>query len=294
MGQLHDLQRNLQGDVVALYDENGTRKVEYAYDAWGNCTIAGDTTNDALAHANPIRYRGYYYDDDTGLYYLNARYYSPKWRRFISPDSTSYLATESVNGLNLYCYCGNNPVNYCDPSGQAFLAHLLKALVSGLVSAGADAFGQMIFGGKALWEIDFGKIAIAGASGFVAGLIPGSGFASVAGRAIVSSGAENGLRAAFMGETFDIDSVVIKAVVSLVAEYAIKGISKYTQKFTSKRFHKAPNYSQYQHYFRKQGFNYSREDVYIHMNRHMNYKAYADGIINGFLDFTFSFLTYPV
>ncbi len=61
----------------------------------------------------------YYSDDDTGLYYCNARYYSPKWRRFISPDDTSYLAPESVNGLNLYCYCNNDPVNLVDPSGHA-------------------------------------------------------------------------------------------------------------------------------------------------------------------------------
>ena len=53
----------------------------------------------------------YYSDDDTGLYYCNARYYSPKWRRFISPDDTAYLDPDSVNGLNLYCYCGNDPVN---------------------------------------------------------------------------------------------------------------------------------------------------------------------------------------
>ena len=97
--------------VAAPYDENGTRKVEYAYDAWGNCTVSSETTNTAVAAANPIRYRGYYYDDDTGLYYCNARYYSPKWRRFISPDDTAYLDPKTVNGLNLYCYCGNDPVN---------------------------------------------------------------------------------------------------------------------------------------------------------------------------------------
>ena len=103
--------RNLLGDVLGIYDTSGTLVAKYLYDAWGNCTISGETTNYAVANANPIRYRGYYYDDDTGLYYCNARYYSPKWHRFISPDDTSYLNPETVNGLNQYCYCGNDPVN---------------------------------------------------------------------------------------------------------------------------------------------------------------------------------------
>ncbi len=110
--------RNLLGDVIGIYDTSGALVAKYIYDAWGNCTIAGETTNNALAHANPIRYRGYYYDDDTGLYYLNTRYYSPKWRRFISPDSTEYLDPETVNGLNLYCYCGNDPINRIDRTGH--------------------------------------------------------------------------------------------------------------------------------------------------------------------------------
>ena len=90
---------------------------EYGYDAYGNCKILS-TTNTTIANANPFRYRGYYFDQETGFYYLNARYYSPEWRRFISPDDTAYLDPENVNGLNLYCYCGNDPVNYSAPSGH--------------------------------------------------------------------------------------------------------------------------------------------------------------------------------
>ena len=108
--------RNPLGDVVGIYNTSGTLVAKYIYDAWGNCTISG---NSAIAKANPIRYRGYYYDEETGLYYCNARYYSPKWRRFISPDDTSYLDPASVNGLNLSCYCNYDPVNYCDPTGHA-------------------------------------------------------------------------------------------------------------------------------------------------------------------------------
>ena len=114
--------RNLQGDVIGIYDANGTQIVKYSYDAWGNCTVAASSVFD-LANNNPIRYRGYYYDRETKLYYLNARYYNPEWLRFISPDSTEYIDSENPNGLNLYAYCNNDPVNYSDPSG-----HKLKKL----------------------------------------------------------------------------------------------------------------------------------------------------------------------
>ena len=129
-------QRNLLGDVIAIYNTSGNKVVEYAYDAWGNCTIKGTTTNYVIAYANPIRYRGYYYDEDTNLYYLNARYYSPEFRRFISPDDTNYLDPESVNGLNLYCYCNNDPINFVDPSGHSIIAILIGGFIVGAVAGG--------------------------------------------------------------------------------------------------------------------------------------------------------------
>ena len=121
-------QRNLFGDVIGIYNTNGVKVGGYAYDAWGNHTVTLDTNG--IATRNPIRYRGYYYDTETKLYYLNARYYNPEWRRFISPDDTEYLDPESVNGLNLYCYCNNDPVNYADPSG-----HLAFFIVTAIIGA---------------------------------------------------------------------------------------------------------------------------------------------------------------
>ena len=112
-----------QGNIVALIDSNGNVVVEYKYDAWGNQEIEiSDTTYENLAKANPFRYRGYYYDEETGLYYLKSRYYDPETGRFITIDDISYLDPETINGLNLYAYCGNNPVMNVDPYGNSELS----------------------------------------------------------------------------------------------------------------------------------------------------------------------------
>lgn len=145
-------QRNLLGDVVAIYDTTGTKVVEYAYDAYGNCTIASTTTNYPLARANPIRYRGYYYDEDTGLYYLNSRYYSPLWRRFISPANISTLNPKAVNGLNLYCYAGNNPIK----TGSAKLkAPILSNRTNNPVFGYIDVAGQTLSVIGALYSLSY-------------------------------------------------------------------------------------------------------------------------------------------
>ena len=137
--------------------------VKYSYDAYGNCT-RGYTTNNDLADSNPIRYRGYYFDVDTGLYYLNARYYNPQWRRFISPDDTAYLDPETPNGLNLYAYCYNDPVNYADPSGHSITLALIFA---GTFAVG---FGSSLFINAATnnWELDWRDFAQAGIDGLFA------------------------------------------------------------------------------------------------------------------------------
>ena len=112
---------NLQGDVMAIVDMSGKAMVQYTYDAWGNListvTAAGNTTAAALATANPFRYRGYVYDNETGLYYVTSRYYDPEIGRFINADDTAYLGTGGLTSYNLFAYCGNNPVMGYDPYG---------------------------------------------------------------------------------------------------------------------------------------------------------------------------------
>ena len=99
----------LEGSNIIKETHTGSNNytLEYYYDAYSRIINTEDTSE-----INPYRYRGYYYDIETGLFYCNSRYYNPEWGRFISLDSIEYLDPESINGLNLYCYCMNNPVNY--------------------------------------------------------------------------------------------------------------------------------------------------------------------------------------
>ncbi len=110
------------GNINGILNSSGNLIVRYVYDAWGNVTttdMASTTESSIAMENNPYLYRGYFYDAESGLYYLQSRYYNPQWGRFISADDVSYLLSESqyTNG-NLYVYCNNNPVMYTDPSGH--------------------------------------------------------------------------------------------------------------------------------------------------------------------------------
>ena len=109
---------NLQGDVIGIYDSNGDVVVKYAYDSWGQLMSITGTLADTVGVKNPLRYRGYYYDTETKLYYLQSRYYDPETCHFISMDSY-FVAGDYINGMNMYAYCLNNPVMYSDHSGYA-------------------------------------------------------------------------------------------------------------------------------------------------------------------------------
>ena len=108
---------NLQGDVVGIYNISGSIIARYTYDAWGKL-ISTSTTNSSVALSNPLRYRGYVYDTETGLYYLQSRYYDPETCRFINADSL-LVAGDYLQGTNMFAYCLNNPVMYSDLTGKA-------------------------------------------------------------------------------------------------------------------------------------------------------------------------------
>lgn len=111
------------GDVIGITDNQGNELVQYEYDEWGvtsKITSVHNTSAErSLGYLNPLRYRGYYFDSEFGLYYLQSRYYSPGIGRFINTDAPEYvqMQRDDYAGINSYLYCCNDPVNNVDPSG---------------------------------------------------------------------------------------------------------------------------------------------------------------------------------
>ncbi len=127
---------NPTGDVIALVDTGWNTVVSYAYDSWGNVTaIEGDQD---LGKKTPLRYRGYYWDEETGLYYLASRYYDPEVGRFINADDLSVLSEEKreITDKNLYAYCDNNSIIRKDNEGDMWQL--------ALAGVGGNGFGTMI------------------------------------------------------------------------------------------------------------------------------------------------------
>ncbi|MDE7100565.1 MAG: hypothetical protein K2O05_01775, partial [Anaeroplasmataceae bacterium] len=173
--------KNILGDILEIYDEEGNIVAKYSYDAYGNHKII--LNKDDIANINPFRYRSYYYDIETNLYYLNSRYYDPEVCRFISMDLIEYINPETLNGLNLYAYCNNNPVMNVDPEGNAWWNWLISGiqLVAGIVlcatGVGAGLGASLIVGGVMGIAMQFVSPAISQIVGGFGSL--SSGFSSI-------------------------------------------------------------------------------------------------------------------
>ncbi len=167
---------NLQGDIIAILDGNGSSVVEYSYDSWGKLLATTGTMATTLGADNPLRYRGYYYDKETGLYYLQSRYYDPETGRFLNADNIVSGNFESVKGFNLYIYCFNNPINMIDLSGNwpEWATKLVAAIAVVAVVAAIAAITVATAGaGTAVAAIAVGA-AKGAAIGFAVGAASGS------------------------------------------------------------------------------------------------------------------------
>lgn len=183
--------KNAQGDVTGLVDSSGTQVVAYTYDAWGNILSTTGSMADSLGYTNPLRYRGYFYDTETGLYYVSSRYYNPGIGRFINTDDVDLLG---INGdfasLNLFAYCGNNPVSREDTNGECWISVGIMA-VGGLIGAAISAVSSAVTQKALTGTVNWKSVGVAAATGFVSGAIAASPL-GLAGQ-VIAGGVTGGL-----------------------------------------------------------------------------------------------------
>ena len=162
--------KNAQGDVTGLVSTSGARVVTYTYDSWGNPLATTGSMASTLGEQNPLRYRGYVYDTETGLYYLQSRYYNPGWGRFINVDSQLNCSMD-IGGCNAFAYCLNNPVNMADIDGHVpkWLSGALT-VVSGITQAISGAALISVMGFTGIGALVGGALLANGAATIASGI----------------------------------------------------------------------------------------------------------------------------
>ncbi|MCM1053825.1 MAG: RHS repeat-associated core domain-containing protein [Ruminococcus sp.] len=195
--------KNMQEDIIGIADSNNNKLCSYEYDSWGNIISIKDNTNNEItdtshiALINPFRYRSYYYDEETKLYYLNSRYYNPEWGRFINIDAISGEIGE-VTSHNMYKYANNNPINYGDEDGNK-----AKWWQKVLIGVGAIAVGSIVAG-----------VAI----GLSAGATAGTTFATAAALGGAKTTAVAGAKAAVTIGTVSAGTRAVKKTVQSASQ----------------------------------------------------------------------------
>ena len=259
-------------NIIGIVDDHENFIVEYGYTAYGDFEIINHLP-DSIGVINPFRYKGYYYDNDLNMYYCKSRYYVPEWCRWLTPDSIDYLEPTSINGLNLYAYCGNNPVMYYDPDGHAFISALLISIAIAAVIGGATAGFSAYQSGERGWDLVadiaggaiFGAaigatIALGGAAGLAAtgasvagfGLTTGAAFGISVGATTLAGMAKYSLNCVASDENhWNFGGFVLSGV-----EGALQGAATFCLAFVGGKtglFNKLGNFSSQDVFFTKFG-----------------------------------------
>ena len=144
-GNYYYFAKNLQGDIIAIVDKDAKTVARYSYDAWGVPTVVSDSSGRSIATVNPFRYRGYYYDAEIGMYYLQSRYYNPVVGRFINIDTVDALReVNKILDKNLFAYCQNTPINEFDYDGCTIVTVIRKIIVGILKGFISTLFGDVL------------------------------------------------------------------------------------------------------------------------------------------------------
>ncbi len=184
-------------NILGIVDENGERLVGYESNAYGNTYVYFDNSTNSLAEINPFRYKGYYFDEESQMYYCTTRYYVPEWCRWLNIDNPLFIENEYSSINNLFCYCKNNPVNYIDKDGQLFLSAIIIGVIIGAaVGAGYSCYKQKSENGTINWK----KALLAGAMGAVNGA---AGFSGIGLASSVAIGATTGFLESFGEDLID-------------------------------------------------------------------------------------------
>ena len=274
-GQNYYFEKTLQGDISRIYDSEGNVVGEYLYDAWGNLLNADSLTE--IAKQNPFRYRGYYFDSETGFYYLRSRYYDPQVGRWINADEPEIIdgGNDHILENNLFAYCFNNPVNMTDDTGYwpkwatkllvgaaviavaaivtvatggagagvaGFIAAgvLKGAVIGGAIGAATGAAGGAINhrASTGSWE-GAGKAALNGAAdGFMTGAISGAITGGVGRATQVLRNTSVAGKLGKTGKPLSSQSIVKNGEVTNTRFYNIKGKATFQLDYTNHGFPK--------------------------------------------------------
>ena len=207
-------------------DESGTLVGKYEYSAYGKCTILVDT--DGIATLNPFRFKCYYYDTESGMYYCQTRYFVPEWGRWLNADSPNFLQFDNINGMNLFAYCNNSPVMFSDPSGEFVfgISMLIGALVGGIFGAIEGGISAKVAGRNVGWGIFLGALGGAviggvagglGASGALTGMKLIKAVSIIGGASFVVGGATEALNQVINGEDISCGNIILSGIKSAVS-----------------------------------------------------------------------------
>ena len=228
--------KNIQEDIIGIYNNKYEQIIEYEYDAWGRILSIKDgngqeiTNPSHIAHINPFRYRSYYYDEETKLYYLNSRYYNPEISRFINADSMTKAPGTSVLSTNMYAYCENNPIVNSDATGEWFgiasvfaafvgavvgvVSQVVTDVVSSVMSRSVKKSNYQTYIGAAVGGIVGGVATIH--AGPVAGVSIGSGIATSVGQVLENATGEQNRSTAEIITNAVIDAAIGGAVTKAI------------------------------------------------------------------------------